>query len=535
MLRMKKRSLAAYLIVAAGILLIILSGFYCGDKVCGCKESVAIQQIEPSAVKNGEDGTYAFLELDGGGHGASSLEFKTDHQTVQVYTGDQLIYEVREGDTVFGKTTGERFHFVDLPLGEQEITVVLREIYPEIKHGIPEFHLGDKQLMYQEYLLRSLIGFLVEFLMIAFGIALFFYWILVKKELKRDKEVFYFSAFLVLTGAWLLRGSDLTLLLFHNYTALSYSGYILMMLIPVAFFKFNQYFWEMKENVCQRAFCIASSLNGILCTVLHMTGIREFKQTVAGTHLLILLALIHMFVGIWSYYKRNGADYKTKGGLSCIAILLAAVFYDYIGFYQNVVRIYEVGRIGIWGVLILIGCIMMQELSGQLKEGRKNAIYKELAEIDQLTGFYNRNAYNRWEEANQQNFSQIGMAICDLNDLKKHNDTMGHEYGDQYIIAAAGIIRSSIGEHGNCYRIGGDEFCITWQEKPAEEYLAERWNMMKKLQEQYNSASQDVRIYIACGYAQASEEDQCIKDIRSRADIRMYQNKKNMKGLDCPR
>lgn len=49
--------------------------------------------------------------------------------------------------------------------------------------------------------------------------------------------------------------------------------------------------------------------------------------------------------------------------------------------------------------------------------------------------------------------------MFDLNDLKKCNDTFGHDYGDRYIKMAAESLKKIFAGEGRCYRIGGDEFC----------------------------------------------------------------------------
>lgn len=49
-------------------------------------------------------------------------------------------------------------------------------------------------------------------------------------------------------------------------------------------------------------------------------------------------------------------------------------------------------------------------------------------------------------------------AIYDVNNLKKVNDTMGHQKGDEMIKRVADVMSASLGKYGQCYRIGGDEF-----------------------------------------------------------------------------
>ncbi|MCB6554874.1 diguanylate cyclase, partial [Desulfovibrio desulfuricans] len=47
----------------------------------------------------------------------------------------------------------------------------------------------------------------------------------------------------------------------------------------------------------------------------------------------------------------------------------------------------------------------------------------------------------------------------DLNGLKKINDELGHQIGDEYIRRAAVILSKCAGIHP-VYRFGGDEFVI---------------------------------------------------------------------------
>ena len=52
-----------------------------------------------------------------------------------------------------------------------------------------------------------------------------------------------------------------------------------------------------------------------------------------------------------------------------------------------------------------------------------------------------------------------------------------------------------------------------------------------RAEREYNQQKPDVAIEIACGYASYDENyDKTIEDIRLRADARMYENKKELKG-----
>ena len=61
-------------------------------------------------------------------------------------------------------------------------------------------------------------------------------------------------------------------------TAASYAGYMLIMLMIAPFAAFLQEFSEVEEKYISNIICICSFANVVVCTVLHMTGICEFKK-----------------------------------------------------------------------------------------------------------------------------------------------------------------------------------------------------------------------------------------------------------------
>lgn len=80
------------------------------------------------------------------------------------------------------------------------------------------------------------------------------------------------------------------------------------------------------------------------------------------------------------------------------------------------------------------------------------------SQTDELTGFYNRRAYE--EEIHEiddlaNNFVYISL---DVNGLKVVNDTLGHAAGDELIIGSCTCMKQALGSYGKLFRTGGDEF-----------------------------------------------------------------------------
>ena len=87
-------------------------------------------------------------------------------------------------------------------------------------------------------------------------------------------------------------------------------------------------------------------------------------------------------------------------------------------------------------------------------------------DYDALTGLYNRRAFQRESEALFEHSEVLGHAallMIDLDNLKRTNDTFGHDWGDAYIRQAGQCFISSVPAKTLCARISGDEliFCST--------------------------------------------------------------------------
>lgn len=82
-----------------------------------------------------------------------------------------------------------------------------------------------------------------------------------------------------------------------------------------------------------------------------------------------------------------------------------------------------------------------------------------LSYSDRLTGVKNYHAYaDKLEKLKLNLETTLGIAYFDINGLKKINDTLGHEKGDQLIIQCANFLKTYFGD--SIFRIGGDEFVL---------------------------------------------------------------------------
>ena len=156
----------------------------------------------------------------------------------------------------------------------------------------------------------------------------------------------------------------------------------------------------------------------------------------------------------------------------------------------------------------------------------------ELAHKDALTGVGSKLAYdNQMKELTdeiRQGNPVFGIVMIDLNNLKYLNDTYGHEKGNLAIIKICSMV-CDVFTHSPVYRIGGDEFVVILKGRDYE-------NVQELIQQfKQNMAQLEGRpwekVSAAVGYALYEGEDNADEVFR-KADHMMYENKKEMKGLN---
>jgi diguanylate cyclase (GGDEF)-like protein/PAS domain S-box-containing protein len=152
---------------------------------------------------------------------------------------------------------------------------------------------------------------------------------------------------------------------------------------------------------------------------------------------------------------------------------------------------------------------------------------------DSLTGLYNRAYFeeelNRLESSRQFPTSII---VCDLDNLKKINDSLGHDVGDQALKAAAAILGSKVFRKEDIVaRIGGDEFAIILPNVDLNENTVIRERLTDSIRK-FNSSDTDDGLYrpisISSGYAVIHQDGSLYEGLK-QADAEMYANKQKKK------
>ncbi|KIF79173.1 diguanylate cyclase (GGDEF) domain-containing protein, partial [Streptomyces sp. 150FB] len=130
---------------------------------------------------------------------------------------------------------------------------------------------------------------------------------------------------------------------------------------------------------------------------------------------------------------------------------------------------------------------------------------RRLAFTDPLTGLANRRAVDmRLDEALVKHRSEgvvVSLVVCDLNGLKKVNDTLGHEVGDQLLERFSTVLSLCGAKLPGALsaRLGGDEFCVLAVGPPADDVISVAGELCARASEL------DLGEGVACGIASTGD------------------------------
>ena len=148
------------------------------------------------------------------------------------------------------------------------------------------------------------------------------------------------------------------------------------------------------------------------------------------------------------------------------------------------------------------------------------------ARHDPLTGALNRKGL---EEAVQREISSVRrkdtplcMALLDIDNFKKLNDTLGHATGDVALTHLASVARECMRPQDTLARYGGEEFVILLPDTPLDKGIEAMTRLQRELTKKFFLAgTEKVLITFSAGVAQL-EPDETGSDAIKRADKAMY-------------
>ncbi len=158
----------------------------------------------------------------------------------------------------------------------------------------------------------------------------------------------------------------------------------------------------------------------------------------------------------------------------------------------------------------------------------------DLVREDQLTGSLNRRGLDDIFERESARADRRGTPLCvallDLDDFKKLNDSLGHLAGDGALKHLVKVVKDTLRSMDVIARFGGEEFVILFPETSIEAAAQTMTRLQRELTKHFfMHENEKVLITFSAGVAQR-KPNEGQESLVKRADDAMYQAKKSGKN-----
>lgn len=168
------------------------------------------------------------------------------------------------------------------------------------------------------------------------------------------------------------------------------------------------------------------------------------------------------------------------------------------------------------------------ELQHELDEASR------LMRHDQLTGALNRRGLEETFEKEAARALRRDLPLCiallDIDNFKRLNDTYGHQTGDDALIHLVKIIQENLRPNDIVARLGGEEFIIIYPESDLEQATAALVRLQRELTKAYFMADEKKLLITFSAGVSVWSHGESMETVIGRADDAMYQAKETGKN-----
>lgn len=156
---------------------------------------------------------------------------------------------------------------------------------------------------------------------------------------------------------------------------------------------------------------------------------------------------------------------------------------------------------------------------------------QKLAYYDSLTNLPNKTSFKEMFYKTTNSNEKAALLYIDIDNFKYINDTMGHSYGDKVLMKTGEGLSRIIGDAGEVYRLGGDEFSIILFNVEGKNKVEEVANsILKGFSDPIDARGGDLYISLSIGISMYPEDSKLMDELIVNSDIAMYKSKEVGKG-----
>ena len=465
------------------------------------------------------------------------IVYNTVHMYLEVQIDGRTGYELTPCEDSAIKTTGFCWNVVSLTANDAGKEIVFRVI-PAYRDSRPieSFLYGTYQDIEYRIIMEQGFRLVLAALIALAGIVMLFYGVFVVGKGEVAETIIQFAVFATMLGVWSVIETQVLDLFFPCNMVIVFLSHLMLMIMPLPFVMYVRQMYRNGKNKLWSICCYINCAVIIMRLFLQITGLFDLRETLFLTHICLLMFVVVIVAMSIHEIAVNRFIRQNKLNIICVLVLLASTVLE-LGIYRFSNKSTPLGSLGFLIYIVVMGIENVSKSRKMMEQARESEIYLKLAFTDELTGLYNRTAFEEdlggrviTDEVTQNEIIQPTVIyMFDLNDLKKCNDTYGHDYGDKYIMMAASVLKKAFTDDEKCYRIGGDEFCA-WSANVSAKKIEEKLRLLEKLISEQSSKEFVVKFSMAMGYAvYLPNEDSNLYSTLKRADAMMYERKQEYK------
>lgn len=469
------------------------------------------ERVEDPAAPTGVRRVYRLEAREG------TLCFNIAHHEIRLWLEDQKIYTLT-GDTGnrIAENVGSNWCSVDFDREDagKTVTVELTPMFPAAMGKSPDFWFGDHFAMASGVLRQELPSLVLAALsvllgMFVVGVNVYFHFFTRKKTTATS----YLGLFSVSLGLWKLTDLRCMTLLLPEYTlALGYISVGSLFLTGLCLMlHFTTLFFDNRRRIP----LFLSGVGAVMCLAvlaMQVFGLVELRQNLIYSHILLIGAIAVVPVAALSNLILH-REWGVVRSWRLLILILAGICVDLGLYYRNNAN----GAISFSVVSFII--YMLVVFFGSIQDASRDAY------TDSHTGLVNRTRWNELLRGDIPLPDSYAMLMLDLNGLKRINDTLGHEAGDELILRLSHILRNTLPQTSLICRWGGDEFAVVLPDVNRQQ-LDNQLRRLRAAVSDYNHSNPELPIHVAIGAVLSTEHpDISNEELFQLADEQMYKNK----------
>lgn len=463
------------------------------------------------------------------------IVFKTQFCGYQVYIDGNLIAEKDTNESFQNGFVGISYNAVSLPQNIDGSKLSIKLFICENNARVDLMHpiIGDYDDLYRYITHGALYPSFTGTFLIIFGtvfliISLTFY-------LRTDGVApqVLTSLLSISLGAWMITAFNCFDFVLDPAIATTIEYIAMYSFLPLLYFLITS-LHKRTDNSVVYFLSTSSTLFAIGFVVLHVMNIVHINQFQMPYFFMSLIGLFILGMYCYNDFKirtRVSSTFILMTGIAVLSLSLAiyaavAVSKSIIDYRQSrlLYLLVPSGSLFFVTTQLLNHFIFMTRSFAQRKEYLS---LSKIAYVDNLTGVPNRASFDSKMAEMESTEDDFCILSLDLNGLKEVNDNSGHPAGDRLLKSFSKALLDVFSPKGSCYRVGGDEFIVIFNQIEAttlDSLLTELDSRLKKLDEEDTEINHSVS-YGYCFRSETKEKD--THSVLMLADARMYEYKRN--------